>query len=202
MWLSQFSSKALAFAGFLTAMFVVYTVAQEVMSVLECIGFASGISQAMLGITFLTWGNSIGGNITSSITSKIGVDLDFPDLISNLAIAKRGFPRMGYSACFGGPMFNTLLGFGLTYGIAAGADPGYKIKIRTSDMSSGCLAFLLCSLFTSMIYLNVTGFRARRSYGFLLFCVYGAFMLINLLSELHIIHPLGTDHRADEFDVS
>ena len=42
-------------------MFVVYFVAGEVMLVLECIGYVSGISDAMLGITFLAWGNSIGG---------------------------------------------------------------------------------------------------------------------------------------------
>lgn len=47
--------------GFLTAMLVVYAVAQEVMAVLESIGFASGITEAMLGISFLAWGNSVGG---------------------------------------------------------------------------------------------------------------------------------------------
>lgn len=53
--------QALAFAGFLAAMLVVYAVAQEVMAVLQCVGFASGISDAMLGITLLAWGNSVGG---------------------------------------------------------------------------------------------------------------------------------------------
>lgn len=47
--------------GFLTAMLVVYAVAQEVMAVLETVGYASGISDAMLGITLLAWGNSVGG---------------------------------------------------------------------------------------------------------------------------------------------
>ena len=56
----------MAFMGFLTAMLVVYLVAQEVMAVLECIGFASGISEAMLGITLLAWGNSVGGKYTFS----------------------------------------------------------------------------------------------------------------------------------------
>ncbi|XP_031783087.1 mitochondrial sodium/calcium exchanger protein-like isoform X1 [Nasonia vitripennis] len=57
--------NALAFVGFLTAMLVVYAVAQEVMAVLECVGFASGISDAMLGITLLAWGNSVGGKYFS-----------------------------------------------------------------------------------------------------------------------------------------
>lgn len=47
----------------MSAMLVVYSVANEVMAILQCIGFASGISDAMLGITLLAWGNSIGGNL-------------------------------------------------------------------------------------------------------------------------------------------
>ncbi|KAK2582185.1 hypothetical protein KPH14_004541 [Odynerus spinipes] len=169
-----------AFFGFFAAMLTVYLLAGELMAVLGCIGFACSISDAMLGITFLAWGNSIG------------------DLISNTTIARQGFPRMGYAACFGGPMFNTLLGLGLTYGTAAAFSPDLSIKIRVSDMAPGCLAFLLCSLLTTIIYLNITAATARRSYGYLLYSVYFAFILIQFLSEFHVIHPLGTDHRADE----
>ncbi|XP_014475369.1 PREDICTED: sodium/potassium/calcium exchanger 6, mitochondrial-like [Dinoponera quadriceps] len=168
-----------AFFGFLAAMLVVYLVAREVMAVLQCIGYACSISDAMLGITFLAWGNSIG------------------DLISNITIARQGFPRMGYAACFGGPMFNTLLGLGLTYGIAAATDPEQQTKIRISDMAPGCIAFLFCSLIATIIYLNITGAVVRRSYGYLLYSIYLSFLLIQFLSELHVIHPLGTDHRPD-----
>ena len=42
-------------------MMVVYLVAKEVMAVLQCVGYAFSISDAMLGITLLAWGNSIGG---------------------------------------------------------------------------------------------------------------------------------------------
>ncbi|XP_012279046.1 mitochondrial sodium/calcium exchanger protein [Orussus abietinus] len=171
-----------AFFGFFVAMTIVYLVAQEVMGVLKCVGFASGISDAMLGITLLAWGNSIG------------------DLIANITIARQGFPRMGYSACIGGPMFNTLLGLGLTYGYRAVGEPDYKTKVRTSDMAPGCLAFLLCSLVSSLTYLHLTGFSARRSYGYLLYTVYATFLLISILSEIHVIHPLGTDHREDSHE--
>jgi len=104
---------------------------------------------------------------------------------------------MGYAACFGGPMFNTLLGLGLTYSISAAAEPEQEAKIRIGNMAPGCLAFLLCSLLSSIIYLNITGAIIRRSYGGLLFSIYFAFILIQLLSELHVIHPLGTDYRPD-----
>lgn len=53
--------QMLAFLGFVGAMLVVYVTANEVMAVLQCVGYASGISDAMLGITLLAWGNSVGG---------------------------------------------------------------------------------------------------------------------------------------------
>lgn len=95
-------------------------------------------------------------------------------------------------------MFNTLVGLGLTFGLSAARTDNLRIAIRTSDMAPGCLAFLLCSLVSSLIYLTVTGFVARKTYGYLLYSVYGVFMVINVLSEFHVIHPLGTDHRPDE----
>ncbi|XP_015606105.1 mitochondrial sodium/calcium exchanger protein-like [Cephus cinctus] len=171
-----------AILGFMAAMVVVYMVAQEVLAVLQCIGHAGGISDAMLGITFLSWGNSVG------------------DLISNVTIAKQGFPRMGFSACFGGPMFNTLLGFGLTYGIGCIQSSNFQIRLRVSDMAPGCIMFLLTSIFISIVYLNTTGGIARRSYGYLLFSLYLIFLVINFLSEIHYIHPLGTDHHEDDYD--
>ena len=31
------------------------------------------------------------------------------DLVSDIAVAKQGFPRMAIAACFGGPLFSILL---------------------------------------------------------------------------------------------
>lgn len=48
-------------------MMVVYLVAREVMAVLQCVGYAFSMSDAMLGITLLAWGNSIGGEWSKAI---------------------------------------------------------------------------------------------------------------------------------------
>lgn len=48
------------------------------------------LSNEILGITFLAWGNSMG------------------DLIVNPAIAKQGFAQMAIAACFGGPLLSIL----------------------------------------------------------------------------------------------
>lgn len=59
-------------------------------------GILMGISNAILGLTVLAWGNSIG------------------DFVSNLTVAKQGFPRMAVGAAYGGPALNILIGIGLS----------------------------------------------------------------------------------------
>lgn len=50
----------------------------------------------MLGFTVLAWGNSIG------------------DLMANLSIAKKGYAEMAMTGCYAAPLFNLLLGLGLS----------------------------------------------------------------------------------------
>lgn len=67
---------------------VISVVADEVVSVLSTFGVVTKLSNSMLGISVLALGNSIG------------------DLIANITLARRGHAKMGFSACFGGPMFS------------------------------------------------------------------------------------------------
>lgn len=78
------------FAGgsFVGCVSVIYTVAKEVVSVMKVMGVISGMSDSMVGLSILAWGNSVG------------------DLFSNLALAKQGYQQMAFSACFGGPLFS------------------------------------------------------------------------------------------------
>ncbi|CAG2170110.1 unnamed protein product [Oppiella nova] len=62
------------------------------------------LSDAILGLIILAWGNSL-------------------DLISDLSMARRGYPGIGISACFGGPLLNLLLGLGLPYTILLVDEP-------------------------------------------------------------------------------
>ena len=56
----------------------------------------SGVSSALLGLTVLSWGNSVG------------------DAFASIAISKKGFGEMAFTGCIAGPVFNLLLGLGLT----------------------------------------------------------------------------------------
>lgn len=83
---------AFAFLGFGTAALWIYTISGELVGVLLTMGRLFSISDALLGLTVLAWGNSLG------------------DLVANPAIARKGYPGIGVSACFGGPLLSTRSG--------------------------------------------------------------------------------------------
>lgn len=80
-----------AVASFVGCVLVIFKVANEVVSVLETFGVVSNLTHSMLGLSVLAVGNSIG------------------DLISNVALARQGYQRMAFAACFGGPMLSMIL---------------------------------------------------------------------------------------------
>uniref|UniRef100_A0A914UTY7 Sodium/calcium exchanger membrane region domain-containing protein n=1 Tax=Plectus sambesii TaxID=2011161 RepID=A0A914UTY7_9BILA len=112
-----------SFAGFLMAVFWIHSLANEVVGVLQMVGVVSGLSHEVLGLTLLAWSNSLG------------------DLVADIAVARRGFPKMGISAAFGGPLFNLLLGVGLPFTIAVMRHGG-PIPIIFSNVSKVLVAFL------------------------------------------------------------
>ena len=65
----------------------------DVLVMYECI---TGISAALLGLTVLSWGNSVG------------------DAVASFSISKKGLGEMAFTGCIAGPLFNLLLGLGIT----------------------------------------------------------------------------------------
>ena len=70
--------------------------ANIIVDVLLVFELISGISSALLGLTVLSWGNSVG------------------DAFASIAISKKGFGEMAFTGCIAGPVFNLLLGIGIT----------------------------------------------------------------------------------------
>lgn len=66
---------SLAYAGFLVAIVWIYLIANEIVALIKLWGVLMGLSDAILGLTVLAWGNSIA------------------DLVADLSIAKQGKPR-------------------------------------------------------------------------------------------------------------
>ncbi|XP_075023379.1 mitochondrial sodium/calcium exchanger protein isoform X1 [Calonectris borealis] len=79
-----------AFLGFLASAMWINAAATELVNVLQTLGIIFQLSNTVLGLTLLAWGNSVG------------------DTFSDLTMARQGYPRMAFSACFGGIIFSIL----------------------------------------------------------------------------------------------
>ena len=79
---------AFAVGSFAGSILVIYNVAKEVVSVMTTVGIISDLTDSMVGLSILAWGNSVG------------------DVFANIALAKQGYQQMAFAACFGGPMFS------------------------------------------------------------------------------------------------
>ncbi|XP_038044152.1 mitochondrial sodium/calcium exchanger protein-like [Patiria miniata] len=159
---------AFAFLGFVISVCWIYAIANEIVNLLRMYGEVFDLSDAILGLTFLAWGNCIG------------------DLVADTAMAQQGAPKMAISACFGGPVFNMLIGIGVATTIAT-AENGGIFKLKTDTLQFVLAAGLGISLFTSMFFMIAARFRATKVYSVLLYIFYAVFMTIAILTESKVI---------------
>ncbi|XP_053673285.1 mitochondrial sodium/calcium exchanger protein-like [Anopheles nili] len=165
--------------SFLGCVQAIYIIAQEVVSVLETLGLVLKLSKSILGLSMLAWGNSIG------------------DLFSNVALARQGYGKMAFAACFGGPLLNLCLGLGLTLMVKAFGSFNLVAEVRKGVMGENCEAYLFQILTTTWLCLLFTNFQGRRSVGISMIITYGMFLIFSFLGEFELLHPFGTDHQSD-----
>ena len=80
------------------------------------------------------------------------------DMIADVAMAKRGSPRMGFSAAFGGPLFNMLLGIGLPFTIQI-LGSGKNVMLGFDSMTAVLAIGLAVSLTFSYVLLPILNFK-------------------------------------------
>uniref|UniRef100_A0A182JQK2 Sodium/calcium exchanger membrane region domain-containing protein n=1 Tax=Anopheles christyi TaxID=43041 RepID=A0A182JQK2_9DIPT len=171
--------RSFTLLSFLGCIQVIYIIAQEVVSVLETVGIVLKLSKSVLGLSLLAWGNSVG------------------DLFSNVALARQGYGKMAFAACFGGPLLNLCLGLGLTLMIKAFSVQNLVADVRKGVMGENCEAYLFQILTTTWLCLLFTNFQGRRSVGLSMIVTYLLFLIFSFLGEFELIHPYGTDHHPD-----
>ncbi|KAK1257207.1 Cation/calcium exchanger 5 [Acorus gramineus] len=155
----QLSSLLMAFV---MSVFWISTMAGELLDCLAAFGVILKLPPALLGLTVLAWGNSVG------------------DLVADVAIAKAGQPAMAIAGCFAGPMFNMLvgLGAGLVIETAAVYPLAYELRFHVSIIVA--FVFLLLSLMGSLLVMTWFRFRVPRFWGFCLINVYVLFIAVSL----------------------
>ncbi|KAJ7104199.1 Sodium/calcium exchanger protein-domain-containing protein [Mycena belliarum] len=156
---------ARCFIGFFVAVVWIMAIADEVVQVLQTFGFIFGLSDAIIGLTIFAVGNSLA------------------DLVANMSVAVFA-PIMGFSACFGGPMLNILLGVGIsgTYITQQTAQP-YELHFgRTLLVSTVGLLILLAA---TLIVVPLNGYYLTRTWGVILIASYTTIMAINVVVEMN-----------------
>jgi solute carrier family 24 (sodium/potassium/calcium exchanger), member 6 len=141
----------------------IYTLSKELVVCLGSMGTAFQVSPGFLGLTVLAWGNSIG------------------DLISNTAIARQGFGEMALAGCYGGPVFNILIGLGLSFAYASWRSypDAYPVQLQTSSILS--IAFLYTCLASTLFIVYWKGFKLDRFLGTYLLALYVAYTVCQII---------------------
>ena len=153
--------------SFLMSILWIYTIANEIVSLLSTFGHMFKINGAILGLTVLSWANSVG------------------DLVSDVAMAKQGYPQMAVSACIGGPCLNMLLGIGLASTIAI-LKHGRALELKLSDTLVISSAFLMFTICSHIVAVPLMKFKVKKWYGFYMFGLYCCFLIIALLNITNV----------------
>ncbi|KAK3146557.1 hypothetical protein QOZ80_3BG0268030 [Eleusine coracana subsp. coracana] len=156
-------------AGFLMSVLWAYTLARELVALLVAIGYVVGVKASVLGVTVLAWGDSLG------------------DLVSNVAMAVHGGPggaQAALSACYAGPLFNTVVGLGVSMAMAAAGKTPEPFVVPVDAAAYEAVAFLGAAVAWAMFVVPVRGMRVDRVYGVGLLAIYLCFFAVRTFDTL------------------
>lgn len=149
---------------FVLSSFWIYWGARELLDVLSTLGILWNFSDAILAVTILAWGNSIG------------------DAVSNIVVARQGHAKMAVGAIFGGPLLNLLIGLGIafTFNETSLKTGCYPLE-ADANVSIGFI-FLIVSILTSIIVIPINNNIVHKVYGVYLILFYIVYVILSILA--------------------
>ncbi|KAL7097533.1 hypothetical protein ACP275_10G150500 [Erythranthe tilingii] len=158
---------------FLMSIVWTYITVEELVSLMVSFGNILGISPAILGLTVLAWGNSLG------------------DLISNATMALRGGSggaQVAISGCYAGPLFNTLVGLGVSLVLAAweGYPDSYPVP-NDSDLYE-TVGFLMGGLLWAVVILPKRTMQLDKFLGVGLLTIYFCFLFLRVAKSVGLVN--------------
>ncbi|KAJ8562123.1 hypothetical protein K7X08_011414 [Anisodus acutangulus] len=154
--------------GFLMSITWTYILAEELISLLVAMGLILGISPSILGLTVLAWGNSLG------------------DLVANVTLAKTGGPggaQVALCGCYAGPIFNTLVGLGLSLIFTTWKAFPSSYVVPTDSSVYETIGFLLLGLLWALVILPKRDMKLDKFFGVGLLAIYSCFLFLKLAKE-------------------
>ncbi|KAK3153783.1 hypothetical protein QOZ80_2BG0181070 [Eleusine coracana subsp. coracana] len=127
-----------------------YVAAHEVLALLAAAGAVLSVDAAALGVTVLAWGNSLG------------------DLVTNVAVAasyRAGGAQVAVSGCYGGPVFNVLVGLGLSLLLGCWAGYPRPVEVPREAGLYRTLGFMAAGVVWAAVVLHRRGMRVDRTLG-------------------------------------
>ncbi|KAK4337594.1 hypothetical protein RND71_042081 [Anisodus tanguticus] len=154
--------------GFLMSITWTYILAEELISLLVAMGLILGISPSILGLTVLAWGNSLG------------------DLVANVTLAKTGGPggaQVALCGCYAGPIFNTLVGLGLSLIFTTWKAFPSSYVVPTDSSVYETIGFLILGLLWALVILPKRDMKLDKFFGVGLLAIYSCFLFLKLAKE-------------------